>query len=350
MAHASSPAIAGPAETSAPASPPATARQAWPWLRWLGTRLLAGLGAVLAISVIVFGATQALPSDPARMVLGPEATEASVRTLQRQLGLDRPVPVQYLAWAGQLLQGDLGRSLDSHVPVAALVQARAANSLVLLGCVLAVLAPAAVAIGVALALRRDSALDRHAVALLIALKAIPNFALGIGLVMLFATTVWRVLPAVSLLEPGRSPWLQPQFLVLPAVTLVLAGLPHLARLVRSAMIEALDADYVQAARLRGVPERAVIWTHALPNALIPAIQGLALTLSVLLGGTLVVEVVFTYPGLGSALNAAIEMRDLPVIQAIVLLVAGGVVLINLAADLLTVLLTPRLRTAVAGGA
>jgi peptide/nickel transport system permease protein len=316
-----------------------------PWLRWLGGRLLAGLAAVAAISVIVFGATQALPSDPARMVLGPEAPESSVLTLQRQLGLDRPVAEQYLRWAARLVQGDLGSSLDSHVPVLQLVQARAGNSISLLVGVLAVMAPLALAAGCWLALHRDSWFDRKAFSALIALKAVPNFALGIGLVMLFSTTVFRLLPAVSLLEPGKSPWSQPAFLILPLATLALAGLPYLIRLVRSAMIEALDSEYVLAARLRGVAERRVVWTHALPNALIPAIQGLALTLSVLLGGTLIVEVVFTYPGLGSALNAAIEMRDIPVIQAIVLLVAGGVVLINLIADLLTVLLTPKLRTA-----
>ena len=339
--------MAATVELALPLTP--ARRGAWPWLRWLGARLLAGLGAVLMISVIVFGATQALPSDPARTVLGPDATEASVRILQQQLGLDRPVTVQYLDWARRVAVGDLGDSLDSRVPVRQLLGARAANSLALLGVVLAVLAPGAVALGVALALRRDRAFDRHGVMLLVALKAVPNFALGIGLVMLLATTVWPVLPAVSLLQPGVSPWAQPQFLVLPAATLVLGGLPHLARLVRASMIEALGTDYVQAARLRGIPERAVIWKHALPNALIPAIQGLALTLSVLLGGTLVVEVVFAYPGLGSLLNAAIEMRDLPVIQAIVLLVAGGVVLVNLVADLASVLLTPRLRTAVAEG-
>lgn len=316
-----------------------------PWLRWLGGRLLAGAGAVAAISIIVFGATQALPSDPARMVLGPEAPESSVLTLQRQLGLDRPVAEQYLRWAARLVQGDLGSSLDSHVPVRQLVQARAGNSASLLAGVLAAVVPLALGVGCWLALHRDSWFDRKAVSVLIALKAVPNFALGIGLVMLFSTTVFRLLPAVSLLEPGRSPWSQPAFLILPLATLALAGLPYLIRLVRSAMIEALDSEYVLAARLRGVTERRIVWTHALPNALIPAIQGLALTLSVLLGGTLIVEVVFTYPGLGSALNAAIEMRDIPVIQAIVLLVAAGVVLINLGADLLTVLLTPKLRTA-----
>jgi peptide/nickel transport system permease protein len=329
--------------------PALAARVALRWTRWLAQRLLAGLATVLAISVVVFAATQALPSDPARTVLGPEAPESSVRTLQKQLGLDRPVAEQYLCWAIKLAQGDFGVSLDSHVPVARLVNQRTANSLSLLAGVLAVLIPLALSVGCWLALRRDSRIDRYAVTLLIALKAIPSFVLGIALVMLFATTVMRVLPAVSLLEPGKSPWTQPQYLVLPLATLALAGLPYLIRLVRSAMIEALDSEYVLAARLRGVPERRIVWRHALPNALIPAIQGTALTMSVLLGGTLIVEVVFTYPGLGSALNAAIEMRDLPVIQGIVLLLATGVVVINLVADLLTVLLTPRLRTALAGG-
>lgn len=320
-----------------------------PWSAWLARRLLSGFVAVAAISVIVFIATQALPSDPARMVLGPDAPESSVLTLQKQWGLDRPLPVQYFSWAGKLLTGDLGISLDSHVPVAQLVGARAGNSLSLLGGVLAVMVPLALASGVWLALHRDSWIECKLVSFLIALKAVPNFALAIGLVMLFATTVWNVLPAVSLLEPGRSPWSQPQFMLLPVATLVLGGFPYLSRLVRASMIEALESEYVTAARLRGLPESRVVWRHALPNALIPAVQGVALTMSVLLGGTVVIEVVFTYPGLGSALNAAIEMRDLPVVQALVLLIAGGVVLINLSADLLTVLLTPRLRTALAQG-
>lgn len=320
-----------------------------PWARWLGRRLLGGAAAVVAISVIVFAATQALPSDPARMVLGPEATEQTVRTLQRQLGLDQPLPVQYLNWCGRLLRGDLGVSLDSQVPVQSLLASRANNSLALLAGVLALLVPLSLAGGVWLALHRDSWLERQLLGALIAIKAVPQFALGIALVMLFATSVWRWLPAVSLLESGRAAWLQPRFLVLPLATLLLAGLPYLCRLVRAAMIEALESEYVLAARLRGVPEWRILWRHALPNALIPAIQGLALTLSVLLGGTLVVEVVFAYPGIGSALNAAIEMRDLPVVQALVLLIAASVVLINLAADLLAVLLTPRLRTALAQG-
>lgn len=317
------------------------------WAGWfarrLAGRLAAGAGVAALVSVIVFGATQALPSDPARTVLGPDAPEASVTMLRHQLGLDQPVPLQYLAWVGHMLAGDPGRSLDSHQPVAQLLRARAANSLALLACVMALTVPAALVLGVWLALRQGSRADRIIVSALITLKAIPAFALGIALVMLFATSVWSLLPAVSLLEPGVSPWAQPEFLALPALTLSLSGVPYLVRLVRAAMAEQLASEHVTAARLRGMPERRIVWRHALPNALVPALQGVALTLSVLLGGTLIVEVVFAYPGLGSLLNAAVEMRDIPVIQASVLLVACGVVLINLAADLLTVLLTPRLR-------
>jgi len=167
---------------------------------------------------------------------------------------------------------------------------------------------------------------------------------AIGLVSLLATSVLRVFPAVSLLEPGRSLLAQWPALVLPVITLSVSALPYLVRLVRGAMIEALETDHVVQARLRGIPERRILWCHALPNALIPAVHGLALTLSVLLGGALVVELVFAYPGIGSALNMAVGMRDVPVIQATVLVLTVGVVGLNLAADLLTILLTPRLRT------
>jgi peptide/nickel transport system permease protein len=314
------------------------------WLSWLLKRILSGVGAVLASSLIVFVATQTLPSDPARAILGPEAPEGSIHTLQRQLGLDRPVVVQYADWLGRVLSGHFGYSLDSHTPVAALVSARFGNSLVLLGLVALTSIPLSFAFGVLLALRRDSRTDRVAVSILVFLKAIPVFALAIGVLALLSTSVFRVLPPVSLLDPARPALLQLQYLVLPVATLTLSGLPYLTRLVRAAMIEALEAEYVLLARLRGVPERRVVWRHALPNALIPAIHGVALMLSVMVGGTLIVEVVFTYPGIGSALNAAVQVRDLPVIQAIVLTITSSVVIINLTADLMTLLLTPRLRT------
>ncbi len=316
-----------------------------PWLPWLGGRLLAGLAVVLAISWIVFGATQALPSDPARVILGPDASEATIATLRQRLGLDQPLALQYLQWARRLLSGDLGRSLDSDVEVGPLLWARFGNSAALAALVVAIAFPLSLLAGVGLALRRDTLIDRIGVALAVLFKALPGFAVAIVLVLLFATSVLPVLPAASLIDPERPLWRQLHYLVLPALALALAVSPYLLRLVRASTIDALESEHVTAARLRGIPERRVIWRHAVPNALIPAVQGMAMTLRVLLGGVLITEVVFSYPGVGNTLNSAIGVRDIPLIQGIVLLLTVAIVAVNIAADLLTVLLTPRLRTA-----
>ncbi len=315
------------------------------WLPWFLGRLGYGLLTAWVISLVVFIATQALPSDPARVILGPEAPLESILTLRQQLGLDRPILIQYLAWLAQILRGDLGISLDSAQPVAELLFIRFGNTLALLLGVLLLVVPLALVIGVGLALRRDSRLDRWGLATLIVLKATPGYLVAIGLVLLFSMPHFDLLPAVSLIDPDRPLWRQLDYLALPVLALSLSALPYLARLVRASMIETLDSDYVGAARLRGLSERRLVWCHTLPNALVPAIQGVALTLRVLIGGALLAEVVFSYPGIGTLLNSAIQMRDLPLIQGTVLVITLGVVAINLLADLLTVLLTPKLRTA-----
>ncbi|MEV8636931.1 ABC transporter permease [Streptosporangium sp. NPDC051023] len=314
------------------------------WGRWLLRRMAYGVTAIWATSAVVFAATQALPSDPAMAILGRDATPESLARLRLELGLDRPLWQQYLTWLRGVLTGDLGRSLDSGTDVGTLLGGRLANSLALLVCALTVALALALALGVFAALRRGGPADRLVTSAAVSLQAVPGFVVAIALIILLATTVWPVFPAASLLEPGISPFAQPWYLVLPALTLVVAETPYLLRQVRSSVIDALESDYATAARLRGVPERRVIWRHALPNGLVPAVQATALTTSVLLGGSLVVEVAFSYPGLGGALNAAVGARDIPVIQAAALLLAGGVVVVNLVADLVTVLLTPRLRT------
>ncbi|QQD56372.1 ABC transporter permease [Pseudomonas fluorescens BBc6R8] len=315
------------------------------WLSWFIGRLGYGLLTAWVISLVVFIATQALPSDPARVILGPDAPLESILTLQHQLGLDQPILRQYLRWLGSALSGDLGVSLDSNAPVGSILWGRFGYTLALLAGVIAVVVPAALGLGVYLALRRDSHLDRWSLSLLIFLKATPGFLLAIGLVLLFSMPHMDWLPAVSILDPDQSLWRQLPFLALPVVALSLSALPYLTRMVRAAMIDALESDYVIAARLRGIPHWRIVWRHTLPNALVPAIQGVALTLRTLIGGAVLAEVIFSYPGIGTALNAAIQMRDLPMIQAIVLVITLAVVLINLLADLLTVLLTPKLRTA-----
>ena len=315
------------------------------WLPWFLTRIVSGILVIFVISLIVFIATQALPSDPARVILGPEAPEATVQILREQLGLTQPILVQYWNWLTQLLQGNFGRSIDSNVPVLQIIQNYFGNTLALSSLVVAITVPISVLLGVWLSLRRDSKLDRIIVSSSIIFKAVPGFVIAIWLMMLFSTSIMHVLPAASLLIPGQSPFSQLEFLILPILTLALSLIPYLMRLVRGSMIDALESDYVTSARLRGIPERRIIWKHVLPNALVPVVQGTALTIRVLLSGALIIEVVFSYPGIGNALNAAIEMRDIPTIQAIVLLLTICVVVVNLIADLMTTLLTPKIRTA-----
>ncbi|NNP70038.1 ABC transporter permease [Acinetobacter sp. Ac_5812] len=315
------------------------------WLPWFFTRLLSGVLVVFVISLIVFIATQALPSDPARVILGPEAQEATVQILREQLGLNDPILIQYWHWLSQLLQGNFGRSIDSNVPVVQIVQNYFANTVALTILVIVITVPISVVLGVWLSLRRDSKLDRIIVSSSILFKAVPGFVIAIWLMMFFSTSILHILPAASLLIPEQSAFSQIEFLVLPILTLALSLIPYLMRLVRGSMIDALESDYVTSARLRGIPERRIIWKHVLPNALVPVVQGTALTIRVLLSGALIIEVVFSYPGIGNALNAAIELRDIPTIQAIVLLLTICVVAVNLIADLITTLLTPRIRTA-----
>jgi peptide/nickel transport system permease protein len=195
-----------------------------------------------------------------------------------------------------------------------------------------------------MAVRRDRGADRIVLLGSLGLTALPEFVIGMGLIILLATTVFHVFPAVSLLAPGESPLADPSKLVLPVLTLVLAVVPYLYRLVRASTIEALESEYVVMARLKGMPEHSVVLRHVLPNALVPVIQASALVLTYLLGSAVVIESLFQFPGLGSDLTGAISHRDLPVMQAYVLVLAAAVVLFNLAADVLTVLVTPRLRT------
>jgi peptide/nickel transport system permease protein len=323
---------------------PLPARSRWSGL-WLLRRLAQGAGVLFVVSLIVFFATQALPADPARAILGREATPERLEALRAQLGLDRPVVEQYADWLGGAATLDFGDSLAASEPVGSLVGGPLANSLVLLLLTAAIAIPLSILIGGLAALRRDRLLDKSVLGAMLLLTAVPEFVIGLVLVILFSTTVLTVLPAVVLIPPGTSPLAHPDELVLPVATLVLAVVPYLSRLVRSSMIDALASDYVEMARLKGMPERIVVRRHAIPNALVPTVQASAIVLAYLLAGIVVVEFIFRYPGLGTELTEAVDARDLPVIQAVVLIFATGAVLFNLLADVLTVLLTPRLRTA-----
>ncbi|MGH3250046.1 MAG: ABC transporter permease [Trebonia sp.] len=307
-------------------------------------RLLLGIVVLILVSIVVFAATQALPGDPARAILGRSATPASLATLRRQLHLDQPVLAQYWTWVTGLLRGNLGTSLAAQEPVTTLLRPKLVNSGVLVLIAAVVSIPLSVLIGCWVALKREKLVDTLSSNLLLVLAALPEFVVAVVLVILFATTVWHVLPAISTIPPGSGPWDHLSGLVLPALTLVIAVAPYVARIMRASMIEVLESDYVEMARLKGLPERTVLLRHALPNALGPVFQVIALNLAYLAGGIVVVEYVFNYSGIGSALQDAVVNHDLPVVQALAMLIAAVYVVLNLFADIATIMVTPRLRT------
>ena len=325
------------------AARPRTATGISPVWGFILRRLVLGIVVLVLVSIVVFAATQAL-GDPARAILGRSATPASLAALRQQLHLNQPVVAQYLTWAGGLLHGDAGNSLAAQEPVTKLIGDRIVNSAILVLCAGLISIPLSIAIGSYAALRRDKTFDVATSLSTLVFAALPEFVVGVSLVVIFATTVLHVLPAVSLIPPGGRPWDNPVGLVLPTLTLVLAVTPYVARIMRASMIEVLESDYVEMARLKGLPERVVITRHALPNALGPTFQVIALNLAYLAGGIIVVEYVFNYAGIGGALRDAVSNHDLPVIQALAMLIAGLYVVLNLLADIATIMVTPKLRT------
>jgi len=312
--------------------------------RFILRRLLLGLVVLVLVSFVVFAATQALPGDPARAILGRSATPAALAALRRQLHLNQPVFQQYLTWIAGLLHGHFGTSLAAQEPVSTLLAPKLVNSSVLVLISAVVSIPLSIAIGSWAALKREKIFDALSSNLLLILAALPEFVVAVVLVILFATTVFNVLPAISQIPPGSRPWDNVSALVLPVLTLVIAVAPYVARIMRASMIEVLESDYVEMARLKGLPERTVLVRHALPNALGPVFQVIALNLAYLAGGIVVVEYVFNYTGIGSAIQDAVVNHDLPVVQALAMLIAAVYVVLNLLADVGTIVVTPRLRT------
>lgn len=315
-----------------------------PLLKIILRRLALGVLTLLLVSVLVFAATQALPGDTARAILGKSATPERVAELRQQLGLNRPAAARYATWLGGIVSGNLGESLVAREPVTTLLSKRVINSaaLVILAALLSI--PISILLGSVSGLLRDRWFDTGVSIGSLALAALPEFVIGILLIMLLSTQVFHFLPAVSQIDPNVSPWTQMGALILPSLTLLLAVAPYIIRILRASMVEVLESEYIQMARLKGMPERLVLRRHALPNAIVPAIQVIALNLAWLAGGVVVVEYLFNYPGIGSGLVDAVANRDVPVIQAIVLLIAGLYVGFNLLADILTILVSPRLRT------
>ncbi|MPZ61079.1 MAG: ABC transporter permease subunit [Propionibacteriales bacterium] len=304
-------------------------------------RLAAGVLTLLVVSGVVFAAGLLLPGDAARAVLGRTATPERLEALRQQMHLDDPPLGRYWSWIGDLATGNLGDSVITQQPVTQLIGERATNSVLLMVLAALVATPLSILLGTWSALRRDRLAD-HATSLgTLVLASLPEFVTGVVLLFLFSTVVFRWFPAVT--DATRPVLEQPAVLVLPTVTLVLAVSPYITRMMRATMLEVLDSEYVHQARLKGVPERTVLLRHALPNSIGPVAQVVALQLAWLAGGIVLVETLFAYPGIGEGIFQAVDNRDIPTLQALVMLVAAFYVVVNLLADVIGVLANPRLR-------
>jgi peptide/nickel transport system permease protein len=336
-----------PTETPAPATPVRGGSAGSAWLKWLARRLGLAILTLWLCSVLVFFATAAL-GDPVRAILGRDyaSSPERVAAITAQLRLDQPVIVRYFDWLGGILTGDLGTSLANGFPVGELVGPRIVNSAVLVIVSAIVMIPVAFGIAMVSANYRGKRTDGVIQLVMIALAGLPEFVVGILLVALFSTTVLHVLPAVTIAGGGAPPWSVPASMILPVATLVIAVAPYVARIVRSSLLEVLDSDYVELARLKGVPERVVLRKHALLNAIVPGIQVIALQLAWLAGGVVIVEYLFSYPGIGASLVDSVRNSDFPMVQVLAMVIAAVYVGVNLVADVVSILLTPRARTAI----
>ena len=336
-------------EPLAEVAPPRGQHGAVAWMLWLARRIGLAVLTLWLVSVVVFVATTAL-GDPVRAILGRDfaADKARVAQLTAQLNLDEPLPVRYLHWLGDLFQGDMGTSLANQQPVSELIGPTVLNTLVLVLLSALVMIPVAFGIAMISANYRRRRGDTIIQTGLLALAGLPEFVIGILLVALFSTTVFHWLPAVTLTPTGGHPWDVPKTMILPVATLVLAVAPYVSRIVRATLLEVLDSDYVELARLKGIPETVVMRKHALLNAVVPGIQVIALQLAWLAGGVVLVETLFNYPGVGFQLVDSVKNHDVPMVQALSMIIAAIYVGVNLVADLLSIVLTPRARTAISG--
>ena len=306
-------------------------------------RIFYSLITLIIIAVVVFAAVELLPGDTATAFLGREATPQRLASLRAELGLDRPAIERFARWFTGAISGDFGMSLTRGEPVLDVLGVRLRNTLIL-GLPAALIGiPIALGLGIIAGLNRDRAPDIWISTAALIAMTLPEFVTATFLILVFSITL-QILPAVTVVAANAPIVDLLPNLVLPIITLTLIMVAHILRMVRTSVIDVMTSDYVKMATLSGVPYIRVVLRHALPNALLPAISITALTIAWLLGGLVIIEVVFNYPGLGTLLLEAIHTRDMPLVQGIALSIAGVYVVVNLAADVLTLLLNPRLRT------
>jgi len=299
---------------------------------------------LFVVSLAIFLITEILPGDAATMKLRQGATEENLAVARRDLGLDRPAYERYLDWVGNAVRGDLGDSLIRKKPITEIVRPRLSNSAILAVFAFLVAVPAAVGTGIWAGVRRDSLGDRMvSIGSLVAIS-LPEFMTGLLLIIVFSSTL-GLLPSSSIILPGTSPLTRPEILLLPALTLTGVLFAYIMRMTRANVIEVMESNYVRTAILKGLPMRRVLFRHVVPNAMLPTISVIAANIGWMLGGLIIVENVFAYPGLGRLVLEAITRRDVPLLQSVTLIIAVTFSLSNLVADLCYAALNPRIRYA-----
>ena len=307
-------------------------------------RLITSLVTVFVVAAIIFVATEVLRGEVATAGLGREATPKRLASLRAQLQLDRPAPERYREWLFAFVQGDWGHSLARpHQEIRPLVGERLRNTLWLSGIAGVVGVAISLLLGIYAGLHRNKWFDTIVSTISLIGMSLPEFVIGSLLMLLFGV-IWELLPAVTIVQPQATLLDLLPSMILPALTLVIVMVAYILRMVRSSVIDITQSEYVQMAYLKGVPHRRVVWQHIIPNALIPTINAIALTVAWLIGGVVVVETVFNFPGIGRLLTSAVSDRDLPLVQALGLVGAFFYIATNMIADLMTLWMTPRLRT------
>lgn len=311
-------------------------------LKPLGMRVLAALATLLVASLLMFAATEILPGDVAQAILGQYATPEALAAMRERLGLDQPAYIRYVEWLGRMLVGDLGQSTSTGQPVATLIDDRLRNTLLLAFSTALVAVPLALALGLVAATHANSAVDHSiTIAALIAV-AVPEFFTAILLIYLFSVSLeW--LPSISVIRSGETLFDTLDQLILPVTVLTLVVMAHTVRLTRNSLVNVLSSGFIETAILKGIPRNRIILFHALPNVLSPIFTIVALTLAYLVSGVVIVETVFSYPGLGRLMVDAVAGRDIPLIQACGMIFCLVYVLLNMTADVLSTLANPRLR-------
>ncbi|QFU17354.1 ABC transporter permease [Microvirga thermotolerans] len=313
-------------------------------LRYIAKRFLIAIPTILIVSVLVFTLQQLLPGDPVLTLAGEERDPQVLAFLREKYRLDDPIPVQYFAWFGQVLQGNLGISLRTDIPVLTLILSKLPVTIELAIFAMIVALAIGIPAGIVSAVRKGTSVDYAANVVALSGLSIPNFWLGILLIMLVSVR-WKLLPASGFVPPGEDLWLNVKTMIMPAFVLGTGLAASLMRHTRSAMLGVLRSDYIRTARAKGLLGRVVIMKHALRNALVPIITLSTLLFGELLAGAVLTEQIFTIPGFGKLIVDAVFNRDYAVVQGVVLCTAVGFILMNLLADILYVLANPRLRHA-----